>query len=127
VQDATWTPLGPTPCFPAWVSGHATFAGTWGQTMENEFTGVDANDPFPLELGTDDPNAANVTREFDTFDEAAEENAFSRILLGVHWRVDGVDGLATGRSVANHVTANALRFNHSCPSWNCFDQDLSAP
>lgn len=124
VGDATWAPLGPTPCFPAWVSGHATFAGAWGQIMENEFAAADANDPFPLELETDDPNAANVTREFDSFDQAAEENAFSRIFLGVHWRVDGVDGLATGRGVANQVTGSALRWNKTCAGWNCFDYDL---
>jgi len=54
------------------------------------------------------------------FAEAGEENAESRIWLGVHYRVDAVDALATGRSVADHVDGNELR-PAACAAWDCAD------
>lgn len=127
--DENWLPLSQdddgnyfSPCFPAWVSGHATFGGTWGRVMENEFRHANFTNPFPLELTSEDPNAIdnNATeREFDSFAEAAEENAESRIWLGVHYRVDAEDGLATGRAVADHVAAGAVRAQQTCEDWDC--------
>jgi hypothetical protein len=130
-KDETWKPLSAdeldrsfSPCFPAWVSGHATFGGTWAQIMESEFAGVDADDPFPLTLTTVDPHqriSTNVykTRQVDSFDQAARENALSRIFLGVHYRVDADDGLETGRAVAEHVMDTRLRWNKTCAAWGC--------
>ncbi len=125
-KDAAWEPLSAdesgnqfSPCFPAWVSGHATFGGAWGKTMQNEFAGTTHTDPFPLELTTDDPNAVAVTREVDTFIEAAEENALSRIFLGVHYRIDAEGGLAAGYEVADEVTGNVLTWGLPCPGWSC--------
>ena len=125
-EDIYWEPLSAdrngdqfSPCFPAWISGHATFGGVWGQTMVNEFTGTDHTDPFPLELTTNDPEAVGVTREVDSFIEAAEENALSRIFLGVHYRIDAEGGLAVGYDVADQVSANVLTWGLSCPNWSC--------
>lgn len=129
--DPYWEPLSRdrdeisfNPCFPAWVSGHATFGGAWSRVLENEFKHADFDDPFPLTLTTEDPHseiATNVfdTRVFDSFAEAAEENASSRIWLGVHYRIDAEGGLATGRSVADHVSEHALRWRQGCVGWAC--------
>lgn len=129
-QDAGWVPLSSdtignpfSPCFPAWVSGHATFGGAWSRAMENEFEDVDFDDPFPVTLSTEDFIALDndiEERTFDSFAEAGEENAESRIWLGVHYRVDAVGGLATGRSVADHVDGNELRPT-PCTGWDCAD------
>lgn len=137
--DVSWEPLSAdrnddpfSPCFPAWVSGHATFGGAWGQMMVEEFSGADATDPFPLTLTTQDPHSQTgvdgngdpifVEREFDSFLDAAEENARSRIYLGVHYRVDMDDGLATGYAVAENVADNFLRWNKTCPNWSCVEK-----
>jgi hypothetical protein len=132
--DTGWQPLSQdrngvsfSPCFPAWVSGHATFGGVWSRVLENEFDGTDHDDPFPLTLTTEDPHAEQlpapavgfVTRSFDSFSEAAEENASSRIWLGVHYRIDADGGLGVGRSVGTHVSANALRWTQGCAAWSC--------
>jgi len=133
--DVNWQPLSQdrsgisfNPCFPAWVSGHATFAGAWSRVMEDEFAVTDHTDPFPLVLTTEDPHAklplpavGFVTRSFDSFSEAAEENADSRIWLGVHYPIDASGGLATGRSVGDNVTDNALRYTQTCAGWSCGD------
>jgi hypothetical protein len=128
VKDASWEPLSRdrvhrqfSPCFPAWASGHATFGGAWSRAMENEFEGVQHTNPFPLMLTTEDPHAVGVTRSFGSFAEAGEENAESRIWLGVHYRVDAEDGLTAGRGVADHVDATRLRPAQTCAGWACAD------
>ncbi|MDG4823752.1 vanadium-dependent haloperoxidase [Asanoa sp. WMMD1127] len=92
--DSTWLPLGPSPCFPAWISGHATFAGAWARVMIGEF-----GDAVTYTGTTEDPNAGGVTRTFTSFTAAATENARSRIYLGVHYQFDADDGRATGNDV----------------------------
>jgi hypothetical protein len=111
VADPLWLPLSAnqseqrfSPCFPAWVSGHATFGAAWAGVMRNMF-GDNANN---VVLTTQDPHAVGVTRTFATYTAAAVENARSRIYLGVHFQFDADDGLATGFGIANHVTANEL-------------------
>ncbi|MEU8408400.1 carbohydrate binding domain-containing protein [Micromonospora sp. NPDC048842] len=107
-----WQPLSKTregvpytPAFPAYISGHATFAGAWSAVMKR-FFGTDA---IAFDATTDDPHAVGVVRHMTGFDDAAEENALSRIYLGVHYRFDADAGLATGRSVGAYVFANRLR------------------
>lgn len=94
--DSTWSPLGVTPCFPAWVSGHATLGGAWSRVMAGEF-----GDNITYTGTTDDPNAVGVTRTFTSFTAAAVEDARSRIYLGVHWQFDGDDGRAAGNNIGN--------------------------
>lgn len=99
------------PCFPAWVSGHATFAASWAGIMRNEFS-----DTLPITIGTEDPHSVGVTRAFTGFTEAAVENAVSRIYLGVHYRFDADSGLATGFGLADFVHANFLTFRCTDPN-----------
>ncbi len=35
-------------------------------------------------------------RRFTSFEQMAKENALSRIMLGVHWRMDAEEGLRLG-------------------------------
>jgi len=107
--ETTWVPLGNTPCFPAWVSGHATFAAAWAGVMRNQF-----GDALSYTAGTDDPNAVGMTRTFTSFTQAATENARSRIYLGVHYQFDADDGMATGTSIAN-LAVQRMGF------FKCFD------
>ncbi len=110
--DAAWEPLSQdvmgrsfSPSFPAYVSGHATFAGAWAAVMQRYF-GTDA---IAFDATTDDPHAQDIVRPMAGFDAAARENALSRIYLGVHYRFDADAGLATGRAVGEYVYANRLR------------------
>jgi hypothetical protein len=110
--DPDWLPLSAdyppsddrfNPCFPAWVSGHATFAAAWAGTMINHF-----GDSATITLDSEDPRAVGVERTFGSFSAAAEENALSRIWLGVHYMFDADDGLATGYAVADHIFSETL-------------------
>jgi len=110
--DSAWLPLSVdrngnrfSPPFPAYISGHATFVGAWAATMRGFFT----TDNVRFTGGTDDPNAVGVTRTFNTFTAAAQEDARSRIYLGVHFQFDADSGVSAGTSVGNYLFANRLR------------------
>lgn len=110
--DPNWRPLSPdadgtpfSPPFPAYVSGHATFAGAWAGAMQAYF-GTDA---ITFTATTEDPYAIGVTRTFTTFSAAARENARSRVYLGVHYQFDADSGLSAGTAPAQHVAATFLR------------------
>ncbi|GAA2390320.1 hypothetical protein GCM10010420_12550 [Streptomyces glaucosporus] len=122
VADPSWQPLSAdrsgrhfSPPFPAYVSGHATFAGAWEKTMQFWF----GRDAMSFDAATDDPYAQGVIRSFGSFSAAARENALARIWLGVHYRWDAEQGLETGRRVSGHVTANRLGVNTSA-DWISF-------
>ncbi|WP_233875473.1 vanadium-dependent haloperoxidase [Streptomyces sp. ST2-7A] len=113
VGDPDWEPLSPdidgnrfSPPFPAYVSGHAAYAGAWAGIMER-YTGSDTFE-YALDATTVDPHADGVVRTFDSFSQMARENAESRIYLGVHFRSDAEQGLVLGDRVAAHVFAHAL-------------------
>lgn len=127
VGDTDWTPLGApasnprrgetnfTPPFPAYTSGHATFGAAMFQTLER-FYGTDAisfrftSDEFNgVTRGANGRIRPRVTRTFATLTEAKEENAESRIYLGIHWRFDADQGIATGDAVADYVFDNFLQ------------------
>ncbi|WP_410819931.1 phosphatase PAP2 family protein [Micromonospora sp. 050-3] len=112
VPNAAWEPLSIdrngvhfSPPFPAYVSGHAIFAGAWAGIMKRYY-GTDA---VTFIATTEDPQAFNVTRTFTSFSAAAVENARSRIWLGVHYQWDADAGLSVGDQVANRVISTYPR------------------
>ncbi|WP_230686432.1 vanadium-dependent haloperoxidase [Catellatospora vulcania] len=114
VADPTWKPLSAntagvnfSPPFPAYISGHATFAGAWAGVVK-AFLGTDA---VTWTATTEDPHAVGVSRTFTSISAAATENALSRIYLGVHYRFDADFGLASGGGVAAYV------FGHELTQW----------
>ena len=59
---------------------------------------------------TEDPSSGpGVTRSFNSFTQAALENARSRIYLGVHFQWDGDHGFLSGNALAEHLMATRLR------------------
>ena len=46
---------------------------------------------------------ATNPREFKSFREMSEENALSRILMGVHYRIDCEEGLRLGDMIGNEI------------------------
>jgi hypothetical protein len=126
--DPTWTPLGApadngsgtnfTPPFPAYASGHATFGGALFRMMADFF----GTDNISFTIGSDEFNGVTrdqngvvrpfLTRSFDSFSQAAEENGQSRIYLGIHWSFDKVQGIRMGDSIADYVFSNFLRPAH---------------
>jgi membrane-associated phospholipid phosphatase len=94
-----------TPSFPAYPSGHSTFGGAAAEALSSIF-GRDIAMTDRCHEGRTDFNGK--PRSFNSFNEMAEENAYSRIWLGVHWRMDCEEGLRLGYLAGRRV--NALPF-----------------
>ncbi len=113
--DPGWEPLAEdpvtgahaTPPFPAYISGHATFGAAHAAVMRLYF----GTDNVTFTATTEDPKLAGqgVTRTFNSFTQAALENARSRIYLGVHFQWDGDHGFLSGSALGEHVMATRLR------------------
>jgi hypothetical protein len=88
---------GLTPSFPGYPSGHSTFAGVSWRILEH-FFGPQYHFTDLCHQGRAEFNG--YPRSFDSWKEMAEENAFSRIPLGVHIRMDCTEGLRLGNLIA---------------------------
>ena len=110
VVDATWLPLLRTPNFPTYTSGHSTFGAAAATVLTalygDGFTFASRSDGH---TGLTQRPLDNVTRHFESFWEAAEENGISRIYGGIHYEFDNRQGLSSGRLIGEYVTANWLR------------------
>ncbi|MCO8277638.1 vanadium-dependent haloperoxidase [Actinoplanes sp. TRM 88003] len=107
VADPTWQPLSVdrngvrfSPPFPAYTSGHATFAGAWAGVMKRYF----GTDNVTFRVDSVDPNEQQY-RTYSTFSSAAVENARSRVYLGVHYQWDADFGVSSGDAVAARVVS----------------------
>jgi len=120
VPDPTYTPLGApatnnsgvdfTPPFPAYPSGHATFGGALFQTLRN----VLGRDNIAFTFVSDELNGVTedsqgnvrplLPRSFTSLSQAEEENAQSRMYLGIHWSFDKL-GTPMGNQIANLVNS----------------------
>ena len=97
IQDAAWSPLIATPPFPTYVSGHSSFSGAAAAVLVDFF----GTNNIAFTLPSEDPLVA--ARQFDSFSEAAQESADSRLYGGIHWRFDNEDGLTAGMQVGQFV------------------------
>ena len=97
--------LSATPSFPAYPSGHSTFGGAAAEALVSVFGANYTLTDRCHEARTD---FIGKPRTFDSFYDMAAENAYSRIWLGVHWRMDCEEGLRLGYQVGRRV--NALPF-----------------
>ncbi len=89
-----------TPPFPAYPSGHSTFGAAAAEVLSSiygyDYAMTDKCHEFRLEFN-------GKPRSFNNFYEMAQENAISRILLGVHYRMDCDEGLRMGYNVGRKV------------------------
>lgn len=130
VQDEQWLPVGisvinttaairPTPPFPAYPSGHATFGASTFEILRSMF----GDQPFTFvseEYDGEgfDPFAPDRPRplvpvRFRSYTEAQQENGNSRIYNGVHWNFDNIAGQVMGVQVAQHLLDNVDAFSRS--------------
>jgi hypothetical protein len=94
--EAVGTP-GLTPSFPGYPSGHSTFAGVCWRVLEHFFG---AQYEFTDHCHYGRTEFAGYPRTFTSWKELADEDAYSRIPLGVHIRMDCSEGLRLGNVIA---------------------------
>lgn len=93
---------GITPEFPAYPSGHSGFGGAAASILTDAFG---YSYPFTDYCHKDRAEFRGTPRSFSTFIDMAVENAYSRIPLGVHFRMDCDEGLRQGYLAGQRVLA----------------------
>jgi hypothetical protein len=97
-----WLSMLTTPPFPEYTSGHSVQSGGWAQVM---------TDLFGVESFTDHTHDSRgfSPRSFDSFFDAAQEAAISRLYGGIHFRPAIELGVEQGIGVGRAVSSLALR------------------
>jgi hypothetical protein len=95
--DPNWTPLAVTALDPSYAGAHAEISQSAATTLR-DFFGTDR-----LDFSLTNPNLPGVVRSFQSFSQAADEAAASRIYAGQHFRYDEDAGQALGDEVGNFV------------------------
>jgi membrane-associated phospholipid phosphatase len=114
-EAATWQTIltntnngteGITPSFPAYPSGHSGFGGAGAKILSAWFE-YTAEHPgtytFTDLCHKDRWEFIGTPRTFNSFKELGDEDAYSRIPLGVHWRMDCDEGVRMGEVCAQRV------------------------
>lgn len=98
--DPGWRPFSPTPSFPAYPSGHSMMGAAAAEVLCTMY-----GDTFKLDDKSHAmfPEFGIKPRCFNSFRDMARENALSRILIGVHWRMDAEEGLRLGALIGKEV------------------------
>ena len=110
-----WTPLQPTYPMPDHDSGHAVQGGVAAEILK-QFFGTDdiafsaCSTTVGPGLGCADPTP--VYRSYSSFSQAADENAVSRIYIGIHFRNAVEDGVRHGRKIAERAVHLFLKPVH---------------
>ncbi len=90
----------PNPSFPSYPSGHSTFASAAGglfiDTFGNATNFTDRTHEGRTEF-------VSTPRTYESFEQMAYENAFSRLPLGVHMSMDCEEGLRLGYEISDAV------------------------
>jgi hypothetical protein len=100
VINPNWVALSDSPPFPSYPSGHATF-GAAATVILGSFYSDKIH--FTDKSHKDRTEFNGAPRTFTSLQEMASENAYSRLVLGVHTRMDCEEGLRLGKSVAQKI------------------------
>lgn len=104
--DPTWTPLQPTYPLPDYDSAHAAQGGAAAGALKGFFRTDDisfSNCSLTLPAGSRCTDAVPVIRSYSSFSQAADENALSRILVGIHFRLAVEEGVKHGRQIGKRA------------------------
>jgi membrane-associated phospholipid phosphatase len=109
--DASWTPLLPTPPDQDYPSGHSIEGGAGAEVLKQFFgdqvSFQDCGVALPAGSACGDPTP--VLRTYTSFSQAAAENAYSRVLVGFHFRNATEEGNAYGHKIGERAAYTLLR------------------
>jgi PAP2 superfamily len=102
--DAGFTPLMVSPPVQDHPSTHSALGAAAATVLAHAF----GRDQLKFTVSSTSALAANPTREFKSFSEAARENADSRVKAGIHFRFATEEGLKLGRNIGRHTVQTLL-------------------
>lgn len=105
LEDATWQSYLETPPVQDYPSTHSALGAGAAEVLKRSFRTGQV--PFSMESLTALP--ANPVRSFNTFTQAANENADSRVRAGIHFRFATEQGKALGREVGGYIVKHHLQ------------------
>ncbi len=95
--DEDWLPVLQTPPFPEYTSGHSVASNAAAKALTNLF-----GEPFHFVDSTEVAYGLPI-REFDSFQQAADEAAISRLYGGIHYMPAIVNGSTKGTQIGEHL------------------------
>lgn len=98
--DEEWQPLLQTPPFPEYTSGHSVISGAAGVALTSIF-----GEPFHF-LDSTEVKYGLTVREYDSFNEASDEAAISRLYGGIHYMPAIKNGIKQGRDLGSYIVEN---------------------
>jgi hypothetical protein len=103
--DPAWLPLIPTPAYPAYPAGLACLGAASSRVMTRFFGRDDVAFTATWTLA----NGTTVTRRFNGFREAADEQARARVYGGIHFSFDNLSSIGACGPLADYVFENTAR------------------
>jgi hypothetical protein len=103
--DPNWQPLINTPNYPDYTSGANNVTGAVTRMLALFF----GTNQMTFSVATTNPAAAEQTRTYSRFADAAADVVVARIYEGIHFRPADVQARKQGRHVAQWVFAHFLR------------------
>lgn len=98
--DEEWVPLLQTPPFPEYTSGHSVISRAAAVTLTRLFgDNFSFTDTTEIEYGLPD-------RSFESFIDASEEAAISRLYGGIHYMMAIEEGVKQGDLVGKYISEN---------------------
>ena len=104
LPDAAWETEEPTPPVQDYPSTHSVLGNAAATVLAKV---VGANTSFTMASPTAIP--AESTRSFTSFSQAADENADSRVMAGIHFRFSCKAGQEMGDKIGNWIADNYLK------------------
>jgi hypothetical protein len=102
--DATWETYLNTPPIPDYPSTHSVGGGAASAVLARFF----GKDDIAFQMTSGLP-FAGITRFFNSFSQAAKENADSRVYAGIHFRSACRDGIKLGEQIGRRAFAHFLQ------------------
>lgn len=104
-----------SPAFPEYVSGHSTFSAAGAEVLQrftgsDEFGGSVTFEPGDSRFEPGVTPGEDITLEWDTFSEFADESGISRLYGGIHWTQGDIEGRNLGRQVGSAAFEQAQFF-----------------
>jgi hypothetical protein len=97
--NSNWNSFIGTPPFPEYPSGHSVSSGAAAEILTTLFGNVAFTDNANTDLGLQ-------PRSFNSFYQAADEAAVSRLYGGIHYREANENGVKQGKMVGQSVMKN---------------------